>query len=208
MGERLAREVKAYVAEWLSGGCLARISFIGYSLGGLIVRASFPHLSEYSSIMHSFISFSAPHLGHATDVSIVGAGLWVMERFNKSQLLQQLMLTDSPDPKRMALYRLSQSPGLEWFRHVVFCSSYQDKYVPYSSARVQVSNDAANALPAEMAKNILQRILPERFMRIDVDFYQSGISLDHMTGRKAHLQFISSEHFLKLLIYQYPELFT
>jgi len=34
-------------------------------------------------------------------------------------------------------------PGLEWFKNVVFCCSYQDKYVPFDSARMQICKQAA-----------------------------------------------------------------
>jgi len=40
MGERLANEVKQYIQSFCPVSCLARISFIGHSLGGLIIRAS------------------------------------------------------------------------------------------------------------------------------------------------------------------------
>jgi len=211
MGERLAREVKTYIGEWLPGKALARLSFIGYSLGGLIIRAAFPHLAEYAPLMHAYVTFSTPHIGHMSEVSLVGAGLWMLERFNRTQLLQQLLLGDNADPRRTALYRLSQSPGLEWFNYVVLCSSYQDRYVPHQSARMEVAEGLRTnraELFSEMAGHLLQSLDPDSFMRVDVDFHQSGLSLDKMTGRSAHLQFISSDHFLRLLIYQFPEVFS
>jgi len=213
MGEKLAREVKAYIAEWLPGTSLSRLSFVGYSLGGLVVRAALPHLAEFAAVMHTFLSFSAPHLGHMSDASLVGAGLWVLERVKRAQILQQLLLNDSPDPQRTALYRLSQTEGLQWFQHVAVCSSYQDKYVPRDSARIELSaamssqQDKGRAY-AEMAHNLLSSLAPDRFCRIDADFCDIGVSLDSVTGRSAHLLFVTSEHFLKLLIYQYSEMFS
>jgi hypothetical protein len=46
MGERLAKEVKKFVIEFCPGANLDKLSFIGFSLGGLIARASFPHLEH------------------------------------------------------------------------------------------------------------------------------------------------------------------
>lgn len=40
MGERLANEIKQYIQSFCPISCLARISFVGHSLGGLIIRAS------------------------------------------------------------------------------------------------------------------------------------------------------------------------
>ena len=48
MGERLATEVKQYIISFCPASCLSKISFIGHSLGGLIIRAALPHLAEYS----------------------------------------------------------------------------------------------------------------------------------------------------------------
>jgi hypothetical protein len=42
MGTKLANEVHQYIREYCPGNQLARITFVGYSLGGLIVRAALP----------------------------------------------------------------------------------------------------------------------------------------------------------------------
>jgi poly(3-hydroxyalkanoate) synthetase len=46
MGERLANEVKQYIQSFCPVGCLGKISFIGHSLGGIIIRAALPHLES------------------------------------------------------------------------------------------------------------------------------------------------------------------
>ena len=48
MGERLASEVRNYILSFCPSSCLSKLSFIGHSLGGLIIRAALPHLAEYS----------------------------------------------------------------------------------------------------------------------------------------------------------------
>lgn len=213
MGAKLATEVRNYILEWLPGDSLGRISFIGYSMGGIVARAALPLLTEYSSHFHAFISFSAPHLGHVAENSLVGAGLWLLERVKKSQLLQQLLLNDHSTLHQTALYRLSQAPGLDCFQHIVLCSSCQDKYVPRDSARIETVT-ALGIRPdkwqccVEMAGNILGRLSPERVLRVDVDFWDNSISLDAMTGRSAHLMFVTNAYFLRLFVYQYSELFS
>lgn len=47
MGERLAIEVKQYIQYSCNEVRVSKISFIGHSLGGLIVRAALPFLAEY-----------------------------------------------------------------------------------------------------------------------------------------------------------------
>ena len=47
MGERLAKEVKQHVIEFCPGSSMRRLSFVGFSMGGLICRAAFPQLECY-----------------------------------------------------------------------------------------------------------------------------------------------------------------
>ena len=62
MGENLAEEVIEYIEQWCYGS-LDRLSFIGHSLGGIIIRAALPYLKDYKDKMYSYMSLSAPHLG-------------------------------------------------------------------------------------------------------------------------------------------------
>lgn len=51
---------------------------MGHSLGGVIIRAALPYLTEFSTKMHSFITFSSPHLGYMYNNSkIIDAGLLI-----------------------------------------------------------------------------------------------------------------------------------
>lgn len=44
MGHRLSEEIRKYIRDWCPNGVCNRISFIGHSLGGLIIRASLIYL--------------------------------------------------------------------------------------------------------------------------------------------------------------------
>ena len=48
MGVNLAKEVKGFLKEC---GQVNRISFIGHSLGGLIIRACLPELDKFAKKM-------------------------------------------------------------------------------------------------------------------------------------------------------------
>ena len=143
MGERLATEVKQYIISFCPSSCLSKISFIGHSLGGVVIRASLPHLSEYSSKFFTFISLSSPHIGQMYNSSkLVELGTWVIKKWRKSKCLQQLSMTDDSNMENTCLYRLSELPGLCWFKNIVFVCSSQDNYVPYDSARIQICKAA------------------------------------------------------------------
>lgn len=88
MGERLASEVKKYVIEFCPGTNLAKISFVGFSLGGLIARAAFPHLEHLSSKFYTYISLGTPHLGYMYNSNqIFDTGMWFLKNWNKSKCL-------------------------------------------------------------------------------------------------------------------------
>lgn len=76
MGERLAREVLGYIEEWCPGQSLQKVSFIGHSLGGVIIRRALPYLISIAEKMHFFLTLSSPHLGYMYNSSkLVDAGL-------------------------------------------------------------------------------------------------------------------------------------
>ena len=108
MGERLANEVRTFIHDNFPQQSLARLSFIGHSLGGLKIRAALPKLLEYKDKFHCFMSFSSPHLGYGINTSsVVEAGIWVLQKMNNSICLKQLSMTDSDIPEETCLYRLS-----------------------------------------------------------------------------------------------------
>lgn len=71
MGQRLATEVKLYVHNQCADVKLNKVSFIGHSLGGLIIRAALPYLAEFSDKFFTYISLSSPHLGYIYNTGIV-----------------------------------------------------------------------------------------------------------------------------------------
>jgi len=103
---------------------LARISFIGHSLGGLTIRAALPHLEEYKDKFYTYISLSSPHLGYMyNNNKLFDAGMWFLKKWRNSKCLTQLSMTDHKEIEQTALYKLTQAPGFAWFQNIVlFCS--------------------------------------------------------------------------------------
>lgn len=109
MGNRLATEVKNHIIEFFPPNTLQRISFVGHSLGGVIIRAALPRLMDLKDKFHTFLTFSSPHLGYKVNGStVIGAGIWVLQKFKGSNCLKQLTMGDNPNPRETTLYKISQ----------------------------------------------------------------------------------------------------
>ena len=213
MGKRFGDSVLKFVEDNFSGDSLKRISFVGHSLGGLIIRAGLEELSDYKSKMHIFLTYSTPHLGCMHQSSkLVSAGMWFLKKWNDSKSLAQLELEDSKDLSKTFLYKLSENKSIGWFRHVLLFSSIQDKYSPYESSRVEIKerkSDSVNEkLYAQMAQNLLSRMNANTMRRIDVIFKIGKSAFDTFIGREAHIEFLINVKFLKMLFYKYGELFS
>ena len=125
MGYRLAEEVNQFIRESCPGTNLGRLTFIGHSLGGLIIRASLPYLEKYKDKMHGYLSLCSPHLGYMYKSSkLFNAGMWILKKWKKSTALSQLGMTDNKDLEKTALFELSKQEGLNWFKHIIFVSSF------------------------------------------------------------------------------------
>jgi Putative serine esterase (DUF676) len=93
MGANLAIEVKKYVKDWCYSKdgrtlYLNKLTFIGHSLGGLIIRSALPKLEEFKDYFYGYMSMGSPHLGYMYNSnSLVSAGMWVLKNWKKSQCL-------------------------------------------------------------------------------------------------------------------------
>lgn len=97
MGENLASEViQFFQDDENTADEITRITFIGHSMGGIIIRWALPYLSKFKNLMHGFWTLSSPHLGYATWKSkLVKAGLWFMDKWSKTKSIQQLSMSDT-----------------------------------------------------------------------------------------------------------------
>ncbi len=77
-------------------------------MGGLIIRAALPHLSEFSTKFYTYLSLSSPHLGYIYNSSkLFDAGMWVIKKSRKSIALEQMTMSDSQNVEDTLIYRLS-----------------------------------------------------------------------------------------------------
>lgn len=96
--ENLVSEIESEI-EYIGVENIERISFIGFSLGGIIIRAALPSLSKYKSKFYSYISLASPHLGLKLNRKVIAAGIWFMKVFKSSKCIEQLNFDDHEDIK-------------------------------------------------------------------------------------------------------------
>ncbi|KAM6956788.1 protein FAM135A isoform 2-T2 [Aplochiton taeniatus] len=205
MTDRLLDEIIQYIQIY--NLTLSKISFVGHSLGNLIVRSvlSRPRFKCYLSRLHTFLSLSGPHLGTLYNSSaLVNTGLWFMQKWKKSGSLLQLTCRDHSDPRQTFLYKLSKKSGLQFFKNVVLVGSLQDRYVPYHSARIEMCKTAlkdkqTGPVYAEMIENLLLPVLQNKdcnLVRYDV-IHALPNTANSLIGRAAHIAVLDSEIFLE-----------
>uniref|UniRef100_A0AAZ3RXY1 DUF676 domain-containing protein n=1 Tax=Oncorhynchus tshawytscha TaxID=74940 RepID=A0AAZ3RXY1_ONCTS len=205
MTDRLLDEIIQHIQ--LYNLTIGRISFIGHSLGNVIIRSVLtrPRFRCYLIKLHTFLSLSGPHLGTLYNNStLVSTGLWLMQKLKKSGSLLQLTCRDHTDPRKTFLYLLSQKPGLQFFKNVVLVASPQDRYVPFHSARIEMCRTAlkdrtTGPVYTEMINNLLQPLVGSkdcRLIRQNV-FHALPNTANTLIGRAAHIAVLDSELFLE-----------
>ncbi|KYO47071.1 protein FAM135A [Alligator mississippiensis] len=205
MTDRLLDEIIQYIQIY--NLTISKISFIGHSLGNLIIRSVLtrPRFKYYLNKLHTFLSLSGPHLGTLYNSSaLVNTGLWFMQKWKKSGSLLQLTCRDHSDPRQTFLYKLSKKTGLHYFKNVVLVGSLQDRYVPYHSARIEMCKTAlkdkqSGPIYAEMIQNLLLPVLQNKecnLVRYNV-INALPNTADSLIGRAAHIAVLDSEIFLE-----------
>lgn len=111
IGCQLADELLSYFENFFFTSDYV-ISFIGHSLGGLIIRTALPYLESLKTKFHMYLSLSTPHLGTAEYPSLISAGFKIFKLFSKSQSLNQLSLKDSKTTDSSFIYKLSEKQGM------------------------------------------------------------------------------------------------
>ena len=93
-----------------------KLSFIGHSLGGLIIRSALSFMDQVESHLYTYISMSSPHLGYLYSPSaLVQAGLWIINTWQKAESLKQLCMSDSSNFRDCYLYKLAKQSTLTGF---------------------------------------------------------------------------------------------
>jgi pimeloyl-ACP methyl ester carboxylesterase len=216
-GIKIADEVARYISGIDDPSSVYRLSFVGHSLGTLVIRAALaqPVMAPYANRLHTLISLGGTHLGYTfANNNILSGAMWFYQRWAKSSSLQQLIIKDADTPEKSYLYSLAQKSALANFKHVVLVGSGQDRYAPFYSARMQIAPTASDrnrlgAATSAMVRSLVQPIISKRrtqVTRLSVCFGGSGAFLDEAIGRAAHIQFLEDHTLIHMLISHFAHL--
>ncbi|MEW5300024.1 MAG: hypothetical protein WDW36_002987 [Sanguina aurantia] len=142
MGQRLALELAEFLAPLsppTSARAVTRLSFVGHSIGNLILRSALLHpgLAPHLPSLYLYISISGPHLGTLyTSNAVLDTGISLLKAVGRGRCLQQLSFSDVANHRDSHIYKLAHEVPLSAFRVVVLVSSAQDRYVPFHCARI------------------------------------------------------------------------
>lgn len=229
MGNRLAKEVVSFVKKKMDRASRSRglrcikLSFVGHSIGNVIIRTALADsiMEPYLRFLYTYVSVSGPHLGYLySSNSLFNSGLWLLKKLKSTQCIHQLTFTDDADLENTFFFKLCKQKTLEYFKNIILLSSPQDGYVPYHSARIEFSPASSmdfskkGKVFLEMLNNCLDQIRSpsvahRAFIRCDVNFNMSshGVNLNTFIGRAAHIEFLETDIFAKLIMWAFPELF-
>lgn len=214
--------VKELIAA-LDSPHVTRVSFIGHSLGNIIVRNALSRPSVQALFeahnptaapntttaghrrarptLHTFLSLCGPHLGARYTTGIVSTGMWFMSKWKRSSSLDQLSMSDASDPRETFMFKLSAQPGFQFFKHVLLVSSPQDRYVPVSAALLHTCHKAESErimspVYKEMVQNLLGPLIanPETTVsRIYVMLPSGTRTLNSLIGRTGHIAVLDDD---------------
>jgi hypothetical protein len=213
-GIRLAQEVMNFITDWCPGSALGRLSFITFSLGGLIVRSALSQLKEYTHKMFTIMTIGCAHLGYIQkSAGILSYGLSALMQWRDTPVLKQLLMRDEAIARQedSYVYKLSQTAGLEYFKWVVVIGSAQDQFAPHPTARactsIEWESQSDKKVYFSLVKNLWEPIDASRVVRFDVNFSIVEKTIDSAIGRSAHIRFLENQPIMKIILHNYPFLF-
>lgn len=222
MAENLVAELNEYIEEnmpdLIDARTEGRVSFIGHSMGGLVVRKALEHRSLHylRHRCHVYVSLATPHLGTQYSSSpLVSTGMWVLGQWGKSKTLKELALGDGilGDRTKSVLFKLSENNVLALFRKVIVVSSPGDMYVPSYSASLRLASGPAgspsfsqqtticDSVIVQMHRNILAQVSASNLVRITLANNEGEErSINAFIGRSAHICYLENKTVAGFLI--------
>lgn len=209
-------ELKAFLIQNNYHIKIKSLSFIGFSMGGLIIRACLPYLPECSDRLGFLMTFNTPHLGVSfKTTSMSDIGLWIINKFVKrDSSIKQIAMGDKKDLRDCYLYLLSKSEYMGLFKYVILVGSQGDSYVKSDSCfafadKIIKSESIDNKVVfEEMIDNMWKKLMCKEVIRVHVPFKDFAKDIESMIGKKSHIHIIANFYSCNILINHFSFLFN
>lgn len=172
----LAKEIEMYVQRNIHMDKLGKLSFITYSMGGLVTRGALKYMEKYHDKLYAMLSLYSPHIGVPyMKFKVLEAGTKMFASYRDSSCLKEMTLSDNTDIKQCYLYKLSKEDVISKFKVIKLVGILQDYISQAYSCLLDLSlTKSTNKLVEEMVDNISSRISAAQVDRYYVDY--SGAS--------------------------------
>ncbi|KAK8800703.1 hypothetical protein WA158_000028 [Blastocystis sp. Blastoise] len=210
-GQEVAKEINDYLIKIRDEyGSLENlhISFIGHSIGGLVIKyaLTLPILQSYIPCLYNYISFNTPHMGYLFAKPIKELGAKLLAIWNSCDVLEQLLFPGK-EPRENVVYKLNENNVLSSFQHIYLSSCYQDDYIPFHSTRAEFpagivqTNTRDYIIYTEMIENFWRNIDPKRVKKFDFYFPDLENVIDDMlVRRKPHIAMLKNLYGIFMLL--------
>jgi len=210
-GKKLAEEIHEYIKKRELEHIMTRLSFVSFSIGGLIARVALGHLKTYQPCFHAFVSLNTPHLGYSTELknfSAIGAGIWALQKIQRSKALLELRHADGDENNKPTLEVLNEgnfAKNIGTFKYAVFLGTEGDVIAPINGSALLKDELISDSKLDRMRESLLRTLLTHNvqvyhihavFPEVKASGFESA--LDTVIVRQNHLLVIKSEHFTRL----------
>ncbi|CAI2385814.1 unnamed protein product [Moneuplotes crassus] len=216
LGHELAKEVEDEIVNECQGYDKLKMSFIGHSMGGLVIRYALRHLRKYKDNLETLMTLGTPHCGYMhSKSSLISYGIWVLDKVVANPLLNEIRLGDSKDVKESRLYKLSQSPEIGYFKEILMFGSDQDTFASIETSLIKATArmkklkkyDSFQEMQDNIQESLLSGKKKKRITLVTVDLQLKHDSLGAYIGRKAHIEFLSNVELAKMIMSRYSYAF-
>lgn len=141
LGTKLAYEIHHEILENHEEDTEYKISFIGHSLGGLLIRAALWKLRMHKEKFQTLMTLGTPHWGYMHSKSkLLSLGIWMYDKVATNPVLTQIRLGDSKDIRETKIYELSEKEEIGFFKNIVILGSEQDTFASIETSLIKESD--------------------------------------------------------------------
>ena len=186
LGKAAAKEILEYLGEHIG---ITQINFIGFSLGGMILRAALKHIKRFRKNFNMLMTLCTPHLGLLeTNNCLIDTGIFYLKSIKKLQNIKELCGEEERQESGNFLEELAKDESLSYIKCMILVGSGEDYQVPLHSSLL--SYDGNSQYLSKLQESILKKPKEVHRMKVEIRL-PSQWKIDRYLGRN-HIYFIEN----------------